>query len=424
MGEVCSLIVDCVNKTAPLVEGPTPYRMIRVTNIKDGRLDFSECRYVDEATFRIWTRRSVPRSGDVLLTREAPLGLVAIIRDEVGVFLGQRVMQFRANPDLLDSRFLYYSFLAGDLQAQVHAHSGAGSTVDHIKVPDCSKFLISLPSLPEQKRVVEPLGYIDRRIDVLRSANLNLEAIARAVFKSWFVDFDPVRAKAEGREPEGMDAATAALFPSEFEELNGCSIPEHWMSLPLDSIAGFLNGLALQKYPASPGEDSIPAIKIAQLKRGSAESADRISPTLPAQYLVRDGDLIFSWSGSLEVEIWCGGEGALNQHLFKVTSEAYPQWFIYGWLQEHLDHFREIAASKVTTMGHIQRHHLREALVVAPPSSILEKLGATMSPLHDRIVQSRLQARTLADLRDTLLPRLISGKLRVPEAEKMVEAVL
>ena len=124
---------------------------------------------------------------------------------------------------------------------------------------------------------------------------------------------------------------------------------------------------------------------------------------------------MFSWSGSLEVEIWCGGEGALNQHLFKVTSQRYPKWFYYLWTKHHLEHFRQIAASKATTMGHIQRSHLSEASVVVPSSEVSNSANQLLGPILDRIVAGALQASELSQLRDALLPRLISGQLRVAD---------
>lgn len=281
-----------------------------------------------------------------------------------------------------------------------------------------------VPDFTDQRRfIVQALEAIERRHEELSFQSETLESLARAIFKSWFVDFDPVRAKAEGREPEGMDADTAALFPSTFEDSELGPIPQGWTIHGIDTIATFLNGIALQKYPAMEGEEWLPAIKIAQLKRGSVDGADRISPSIPEKYIVQDGDLLFSWSGSLEVEFWTGGKGALNQHLFKVFSAQFPHWFVYLWLRFHLDGFREIAESKVTTMGHIQRHHLSEAIVVIPPPETLCGLDRFLGPLIEKVVAGRLQARTLADLRDTLLPRLISGKLRVPEAEAMLTRV-
>jgi type I restriction enzyme S subunit len=262
---------------------------------------------------------------------------------------------------------------------------------------------------------------LDARVALLRETSATLEAIAQALFKSWFVDFDPVRAKQQGLVPAGMDEATAALFPDNFEESALGLVPKGWKVRALDEIATYLNGLALQKFP--PSDDSwLPVIKIAQLRKGDTVGADRAGRNLKPEYIIQNGDVLFSWSGSLEVEVWCGGEGALNQHLFTVTSKDFPKWFYLHWTRHHLDHFRQIAASKATTMGHIQRAHLSEAKVLAPPAASLGAMDAYFTPLLARIVQNELQAQTLATLRDTLLPRLISGQLRLPDAEALAAA--
>ncbi|MFN9450935.1 MAG: restriction endonuclease subunit S, partial [Rubrivivax sp.] len=254
--------------------------------------------------------------------------------------------------------------------------------------------------------------------------NATLESIAQALFKSWFIDFDPVRAKAEGREPEGMDAAAAALFPAEFEESALGLTPNGWTVRSLDSFATYLNGLALQKYPAEREDEYLPVIKIAQLRAGHTNGSDRASARLKPEYIVRDGDVLFSWSGSLEVEFWCGGEGALNQHLFKVTSSEVPKWFYYLSTRYFLPGFREIAAHKATTMGHIQRVHLTESRLALPPASVMRALSTVVGPLLERRINGALQARELAAVRDSLLPRLISGKLRLPEAQEHVQDAL
>jgi len=258
----------------------------------------------------------------------------------------------------------------------------------------------------------------------LRQTNTTLEAIAQALFKSWFIDFDPVRAKAEGRAPEGMDAATAALFPSEFEESQLGLIPKGWNVRSLDSFASYLNGLALQKYPAESEDEYLPVIKIAQLRAGHTNGADKASNRLPPAYVVRDGDVLFSWSGSLEVDIWCGGDGALNQHLFKVSSSEVPKWFYYLATKHFLPGFREIAAHKATTMGHIQRGHLTASKLALPPTQVINALSSMMNPLIERRINGALRSRELASLRDTLLPRLISGKLRLSEALAQVKEAL
>jgi type I restriction enzyme S subunit len=258
------------------------------------------------------------------------------------------------------------------------------------------------------------------RIALLRETNQTLEAIALALFKSWFVDFDPVRAKAQGRLSDGIDAATAALFPDAFKGSELEVVPRGWNIEPLDKVASFLNGLALQKFP-STGRGDLPVIKIAQLRKGNTVGADLAAGSIKSEYIIKNGDVLFSWSGSLEVDIWCGGDGALNQHLFKVTSSRFEKWFYYLWTKHHLASFRQIAASKATTMGHIQRSHLTLAKVVVPSDEILALANEIFAPLVDRIVENTLQANTLSNLRDTLLPRLISGQLRITDAEAELE---
>jgi len=225
------------------------------------------------------------------------------------------------------------------------------------------------------------------------------------------VDFDPVRAKLDGRQPVGIDPDTAALFPEHFEDSPLGHIPKGWQVRSLDEIAKYLNGLALQKYPPSDGP-TLPVIKIAQLRKGDSIGADRCNADIPQNYIIQDGDVLFSWSGSLEVKIWCGGPGALNQHLFRVTSHEFPKWFFYLWTLYHLDEFRLIAADKATTMGHIQRGHLSAATVLIPPLALLDAMTSTMSPFIDQVIANRIESRNLVRLRDTLLPKLLSGDLR------------
>jgi len=227
-----------------------------------------------------------------------------------------------------------------------------------------------------------------------------------------------VRAKAVGRQPVAIDAATAALFPDSFEESAVRQIPREWRIRPLDAVASFLNGLALQKYP--PDSDaSLPVIKITELRSGVTPSSGRASASIPADYVVDDGDVLFSWSGSLEVVIWCGGRGALNQHLFKVTSAEYPKWFYYFWVKRHLPEFRAIASDKATTMGHIRRHHLAEAKVVVPSPKVVSAADRVLAPLLVQIILNNQQSRSLAAIRDALLPKLMSGEVRVGEAARV-----
>lgn len=312
------------------------------------------------------------------------------------------VTDFKGN----DPRFAFYFLKAIDF-----SRYNSGSAQQSLNRNYIYPIPVRVPPLPEQKAIAAVLGALDDKIELNRRMNATLEAMARAQFQSWFVDFDPVRAKAEGRPPAGLDEPTAALFPAQFQDSELAKIPGGWEVRSLDQIANYLNGLALQKFPPGDGP-TLPVIKIAQLRKGDSPGADRCNTDVPPDYVIADGDVLFSWSGSLEVELWCGGPGALNQHLFKVTSDEFPKWFYFLWTRHHLEDFRHTAASKATTMGHIQRKHLTAAKALVPPADLIRAMDETMSPIIEKIVASNLESRTLATLRDAMLPKLLSGELR------------
>ena len=321
------------------------------------------------------------------------------------------VTDFKGN----DEKFVYYFLKSIDFTC-----FNSGSAQPSLNRNYIYSIMVKIPLLSEQRAIASILGTLDDKIELNRRMNETLEAMARAIFKSWFVDFDPVRAKAEGREPAGMDVETAALFPDSFEETELGMVPKGWKLKSLNEIAEFLNGLAMQKFPQE-SEEFLPVIKIAELHRGNTIGSDRASSNIDSRYIIEDGDLLFSWSGSLEVCIWCGGKGALNQHLFKVTSNEYPMWFLYFWLREHLPEFQLIAAGKATTMGHIQRYHLSEAIAAIPISALIERTDFIIKYLLKLMIKNNLESRSLSSIRDALLPKLLLGEIRVRVAEKSLE---
>jgi type I restriction enzyme S subunit len=306
--------------------------------------------------------------------------------------------------------YLYWLFLSPPFNRDLFL-SASGTKILHTAPARIEAVRVRLPSPIEQRAIAHILGTLDDKIELNRRMNETLEAMARALFKSWFVDFDPVRAKAEGRDP-GLPQPLADLFPDSFEDSELGESPAEWEVRGIDEIAHFLNGLALQKYPPGDGA-TLPVIKIAQLRKGDTDGADRCNTSVPSEYVINNGDVLFSWSGSLECVLWAGDRGALNQHLFKVTSTLFHKWFYYLWVHEHLASFRHTAAGKATTMGHIQRHHLSDAKIVVPESDVLNAADKVIAPIIEQVMQRRVESRTLAALRDALLPKLISGELRV-----------
>ena len=354
--------------------------------------------------------------GTIVITSRGTVGALVQLGKEMA--FNQTCYAIRPG-DKIDNDFLYYALLSTRSLLNSLTY---GTIFQTITTKSFSEWRIPLPPLPEQKAIACILGALDDKIELNRKTNETLEAMARALFQSWFVDFDPVRAKAEGR-PTGLPDEISALFPDSFEDSEVGEIPRGWGVKPLSEVASFLNGLALQKYPATSPEDSLPVIKIAELRNGISARTDKASRNIPKKYIVTNGDFLFSWSGSLMAQFWTGGEGALNQHLFKVTSGHYPPWFFAGWVRFHLDEFRRIAASKATTMGHIQRSHLQAATASCPPDAALTGLGAVMEPLVKRGILARLESRSLAEIRDVLLPKLMSGGICLREAEKVMEVV-
>ncbi len=288
----------------------------------------------------------------------------------------------RVKTDLIDPRYAYFALQDMHQSGRAFEYENRSTGISNFQFQhflDTEK--VYLPSLREQGAIAELLLHQDAKIALCKRINESLERTAEAIFRNWFID-------------QAHDWGT-----------------ENWQTQSLDSVANFLNGLALQKYPAGEDEDSLPVIKIAQLRAGHTKGADRAGTNVPAPYVVNDGDLLFSWSGSLEVDFWCGGRGALNQHLFKVSTTTVPLWYAYLWTKHHLPEFRAIAANKATTMGHIQRKHLTSAEVLLPPQSVLSAMDAAMSPIISQMIQQKLQARALVELRDELLPKLLSGEL-------------
>ena len=291
----------------------------------------------------------------------------------------------------VDAHFLYYrlkkNFIKGD-----------GSAIPQLTVPMIKKERITLPSLPTQQKIANILSSLDDKIEVNRRINEQLEELAQALFKSWFVDFEPFK-------------------DGEFVESELGMIPEGCTTISLSKMANYLNGLAMQKFRPLEGEDGLPVLKIKELGQEACnETSELCSPSLiDEKYIVDDGDVIFSWSGTLLVKIWCGGTCGLNQHLFKVTSEIYPKWFVYLWTKFHLDRFIRIAKDKAVTMGHIKRGELDTSYAIVLNDDKMKELDAIMSPIIEQFINNNIEIRKLSNLRDTLLPKLMSGEIDVEQ---------
>ncbi len=364
------------------------------------------------------------KNGDTLLARITPClenGKGAMVKDLPGEGLAQGSTEFIVMRAMraADERFVYYLSRMPEFRTFAIQQMTGTSGRQRVNWQSLAQFQIPEFNDCERERIGALLGLFDDKIDLNRRMNETLEAMARSIFKNWFVDFGPTRAKAEGRAPY-LTQELWDLFPDSLDDEDK---PVGWTRKPLDEIADFLNGLALQKFPALDLDDSLPVIKISELRGGITSKSNRASRDIPCKYIVRDGDFLFSWSGSLLAKFWTEGDGALNQHLFKVTSEGFPSWFFSQWVYHHLKEFQAIAASKATTMGHIQRRHLKEVSAICPPNGVLTLLGQCVGLLVEQTIKSELENKTLRETRDLLLPRLMSGEIYLRDTEKAQEAV-
>ncbi|MCW5230778.1 restriction endonuclease subunit S [Verminephrobacter eiseniae] len=398
--------------------------LLRLAGVGDKFATLDGCNFLDpEMVDKKWPHFRLD-AGDIVTSASASFGRTSIVgKATEGAISYTGIIRFRPRTNKIVPGFIELFLRSPFFENQARSFA-VGGVIQHFGPTHLKQMAIALPPIEEQMAISSIIGAFDDKIELNRRMHATLKATAQALFKSWFVDFDPVRAKMEGRAPEGMDEATAALFPDGLEESESDlgRVPRGWKVQSLDEIAEFLNGLALQKFPATDPAGSLPVIKIAELRNGISAKSDRASRDVPEKYIIEDGDFLFSWSGSLLAKFWTEGEGALNQHLFKVTSERYPMWFVSHWVHHHLEEFQSIAASKATTMGHIQRSHLKSAMAICPMDDALKKFDTVMAPFIDASIRNEIESRSLATLRDTLLSKLLRGELRVAQAEKEIFA--
>lgn len=280
--------------------------------------------------------------------------------------------------------FVYYVMtMLGKL---MNHHSKTSTAVPIVNKSQFSDYSFMCPDIEQQSKIGSMLAALDKKIETNNKINRNLSEQAKALFEEELLKFD--------------------------------SVPEGWKKGSLSDIADYLNGLAMQKFRPGDDEKGLPVLKIKELRQGSCDANSELcSLNIKPEYIIHDGDVIFSWSGSLLVDFWCGGECGLNQHLFKVTSKKYDKWFYYAWTLYHLDRFIAVAADKATTMGHIKREELSKAEVLIPDSDSYKRIGEVLGPLYDMIISNRVENRRLATLRDELLPMLMSGEMDVSEVE-------
>ena len=377
--EVADLTVGFVGTMAKHYT-PNGVTFLRSTNIDPFDISLDDIKYISPE-FNEKLSKSQLRTGDVVIVRTGKPGACAVIPNISGAWNCSDLVIVRPHAKKLDPLFLaaYINVASGTINNQL-----VGAVQQHFNVASAKRLEIPLPSIDVQRKISSLIGILNDKINLNNKINDNLQEQALAVFQQ--------------------------------ELLRDRELPEGWRNGSLLDIANYLNGLAMQKYRPSEGENGLPVLKIKELRQGSCDASSELcSPSIKPEYIIHDGDVVFSWSGSLLVDLWCGGTCGLNQHLFKVTSEKYPKWFYYAWTAHHLARFVAIAADKATTMGHIKREELEKAEVAIPDAASMERIGGILRPMYDLIISNRIENRKLAALRDTILPQLMSGEMDVSD---------
>lgn len=371
------------------------YKIVKIKELKDGLVQFFDDTAEVDLPDNFDFDKYIIRKGDVLfaltgdpVNKPNPLswvGRVAYYNYDEPALLNQRVCKAIPKTDI-PSDFLYYFFRQNREFYRLASKATGSASQANISTKTIEQHNINIPDVENVKKIVTFLKNIDDNILYNNRINRNLSEQAKALFEEELLKFD--------------------------------SVPEGWKKGSLSDIADYLNGLAMQKFRSGDDEKGLPVLKIKELRQGSCDANSELcSLNIKPEYIIHDGDVIFSWSGSLLVDFWCGGECGLNQHLFKVTSKKYDKWFYYAWTLYHLDRFIAVAADKATTMGHIKREELSKAEVLIPDSDSYKRIGEVLGPLYDMIISNRVENRRLATLRDELLPMLMSGKMDVSEVE-------
>ena len=313
----------------------------------------------------------------------------------------------------MDLKWAYYALLAVDIN-----NMDSGSAIPSTSRDEFYKVAVSFPKLIEQKKIAEFLSCVDDQIELLRETNSTLESIAQVLFKSWFVDFDPVRAKQEGIAPEGMDEATAALFPDGFEETEMGLVPKGWKVKTIYDIASVTYGAPFASKKFNTEKVGKPLVRIRDLKdEMPGVYTDEVHPK---GYLIQPGDIVVGMDGEFRAYLWGGEPAWLNQRVCVFApNQGVPSVFVHRTIVPILARVEETETA--TTVIHLGKNDIDRFKVVVPDKPVFEAFEAITSPLYARYVKNKQTAQTLSTLRDTLLPRLISGQLRLPEVDSLLE---
>ena len=391
-------------------KGAVGYPITRIETLSNGRFNRDRMGYAD--IFDITPYKDyVLDDCDILMShinsREF-LGRTVLYRkdNDETIIHGMNVLRIKTNPELLDAQYANYLFQTSYFKKLIDSIRKDAINQSSIAISDICGLELDIPTIKEQRQIAAALSTLDDKITLNRALNDNLEAMAKQLYDYWFVQFDFPNEDGKPYKSSGGKM----IWNDKLKR----QIPEGWHCGTLLDIAIYTNGLACQKFRPTD-ENKLPVIKIKEMHDGISPDTEFVKSDIPEAVKVYDGDVLFSWSASLEVMLWAYGDGGLNQHIFKVTSKNnYPRSFYFYQLIDYIGNFKRMAEARKTTMGHITQDHLKQSTIALPPNAdIANKLEERLLPVFDAIITNSQEIMNLTKQRDELLPLLMNGQVSV-----------
>ncbi|MBL4941610.1 MAG: restriction endonuclease subunit S [Colwellia sp.] len=442
-------LIDCDHKTPKAVENGVPY--IGIPQMDKGRINFAaNPRLISEEDFVKWTRKANPKYGDVILSRRCNSGETVYVPKNSKFALGQNLVLLRPEGDRIHPEYLRWAVHGHEWWNEVAKYLNPGAIFESLKCGDIPKFEIPEPPKNVQIKIAEVLSAISDKIELNQQTNQTLGHMAQTLFKSWFIDFDPVidnvlaagsnisdfpvalQLAAEQRKQahqlpnfKSFPENIRALFPSDFEQSDDPKIgfsgwvPKGWEMKFLYDLGEFINGAAYKKFEPNQNREGLPIVKIAELKNGITANTGFSTVDMPKKYHLKDQDILFSWSGnpetSIDTFVWARGDAWLNQHIFKVVPNKLSNYsFLFSLLKYLKPEFTAIARDKQTTgLGHVTVKNLKELNVVMPSNELLNTFEKQLHPILERMFLNLKNTQLMEKQRDILLPKLISGQILI-----------
>ena len=418
-------IIDYRGKTPRKSSSGIP--LITAKVVKQGRIE-TPTEFIALDHYASWMRRGIPRSGDVLITTEAPLGEVAQLHKQ-RVALAQRIILLRGKTRVLDNRFLRFLLQSDEVQAQLRARA-TGTTVLGIKQKELRKIELLLPPIPVQRDIAHILGTLDDKIELYRRMNATLEETMQALYRSWFVDFEPVRAKMEGRDP-GLPRRIADLFPNRVVDSELGEIPEGWS---VDALAEHYETVKGVSYKGSGlGDDGVPLHNLNSVYEGGGYKYEGIkyySGKYSQRHVALPGDVIVANTEqghdrlligyAALVPAFFGDRGIVSHHIYRMRprpGSPLTSTFLCWLLNSPRMHNVVSRYANGTTVNMLPIDSLQKPLIVRPPIGLVNAFDVVGRNAECRREETISESRTLATLRDALLPRLIAGELRISDVD-------